>query len=183
LNIGEVFSRLDGVYQDRHQYSIEWAFKKAQEDLNRFKEQSLEGEIKSKCLLCKNQASIEQAYSQYHKKSVIALKKQKWYAGLFSSSYAILTGLEFVLSILMVLLISEISHASGQAMHSEVLSMWVIFSFAFMKVGLEKFILQPHFERLGWTVYKRTIDTLRGMAVEFDARVNEDIEEHYPRTA
>jgi hypothetical protein len=73
MTIGEVnnvFSKFDQVYDNRHQYNIEWAFRDAQKELDGFKEKTIEGKLKNQCSLCKNQQKINQSYKSYKKKAV-----------------------------------------------------------------------------------------------------------------
>lgn len=170
------FDKFEDVYENRHQYSIEWAFKDAQNKLDEFKEKTIDGKLKKKCLLCKDQSKINKKYIKFKKDSMYELKKQRWYSRLFSNSYTLLTVIEFILSIMLVLIVSEISHSSGAAVESEIFSLSVVTIFAFLKVFLERYLIKPKLEQIGWKIYLRTVNVLKSMTEEFDEQVSLDID-------
>jgi len=163
-SINQFFEQFDEIYDNKEQYNISWAFKDAQEKLDGFKEEVVDKQIKKKCLLCKNKDNS--AFDSFQEKSYLAIKRQKFITNVFENAHTLMTILEFILSVILVLVVSEISHSETLVIESRLFSMWVVIIFAFLKVVLEQFLLRPKVEAFGWKLYANSVDMLRNLTQE-----------------
>ncbi|MCT4621733.1 MAG: hypothetical protein N4A62_20390 [Marinisporobacter sp.] len=169
------FSEFDEIYENRHKYSIEWAYENAQGKLDSFRDELINTRLKKKCCFCNSKKRIDDDFKSLQKSSHMALKKQKWYSRVFSNMYSILTFIEMILSVILVLTISKLSHAGEAMLHTEILSFWVAITFAFMKVFIERYLLKPKLEALGWRFYLNSVKLIKNMIKEFNDKATEDL--------
>lgn len=167
------FSDFEQIYENRHKYSIEWAYEDAQNKIDQFREEIINKKLKKKCHFCN--CKINKDFKSLQMTSLVALKKQKWYSRLFSNMYNILSFLEITLSIVLVLTISKLSHTGEAMLHAGPLSFWVAITFACMKVFIERYLLQPKLEALGWKLYLNSVNSIRTMTKEFNDKATEHI--------
>lgn len=170
------FQDFDTILEDRERYNIDWAFKDAQQKLDKFSNEIIQDKIKNKCFLCKNKDHSQEAFSDYNKSSHLLLKKQKMQARIFSNMFWFMTAIEFILSIILVLGISEISHTGEGMVDSEVLGIFIVVTFAFLKVFIERFLLKPRLEEFGWQLYERSINHLKVLTLEINTTLNDGID-------
>lgn len=140
------FEELEDIYANRQQYDIEWAYSNAQAKLDEMKK-----------TLCEKTLVEMQA----ERKESKIIKKNQWYASIFKNLFQLITVLEFLISLGLVLVLSELSHQGAGAMTTKLFSMSVVVVFAFMKVFLEQHFLRPSVEKLGWSMYRKTIIDLK----------------------
>jgi len=155
----------------------------AQEKLDNFRERTINGDLKNKCVLCKNQHVINKEYMEFKKNSNAVINKQRLYYRLFSNSYTFLTVIEIILSILLVLAVSKASHSGEKAIQSRVFSMCIVMVFAFLKVFLERCFLKPRIEQLGWKMYLKSTEVLRSLTEEFDEQIRLDLNRELKKTS
>lgn len=134
---------LEAIYKSRHQYSIEWAFKNAQEKLNNMTVEFIHEYQDEKC------------------SEIKAMRRNKWYTRIFHNTLGFITILEFILSVLLVYFISEMSHVGQVFLQSRGFSISVILVFAFIKVFLEQYYLKPRIESFGWKLYKGSVENVK----------------------
>lgn len=163
------FNQFDEIYDNREQYNIEWAFKDAQEKMDVFHADVIQNKIEKKCRFSNG---ISQRYQAFYSDTNRALNKQKWLSRIFSNTYTLITLLEFLISVIFVFLISEISHSGGEVVKSPIFSMWVVIIFAFIKVFVEQFYIRPKMEFMGWQLYKRSAEMLKELTVSFSEQLN-----------
>ena len=163
-SIDQFFQQFDDIYENKDKYNISWAFKDAQNKLDRFKEEVVDKQIKTKCRLSKDKDSS--VYDAFQEKSSMAIKKQKFLTNVFEKSHALITIIEFVLSVILVLIVSEFSHSESLVIESRMFSMWVVITFAFIKVIIEQFLLRPKVEELGWQLYANSVSLLKKLTSE-----------------
>ncbi|MGB3367744.1 MAG: hypothetical protein WBA54_09650 [Acidaminobacteraceae bacterium] len=167
------FQDFDTILENKERYNIDWSFKDAQEKLDTFSNEIIQDKIKNKCLFCKNKQA---AFKDYNKSSHLLLKKQKMQARIFSNMFWFMTTIEFILSIILVLSISEISHTGEGMVDSEMLGIFIVVTFAFLKVFIERFLLKPRLEEFGWVLYERSIHSLKMLTLEINTSLNESID-------
>jgi hypothetical protein len=169
---GEVksfFRYFDEVYDNKEQYKMEWAFKDAQEKMDGFQEEVIQNKIQKKCRLKDGFSSL---YQSFYDDTRRAIRRQKWLSRIFSNTYTLLTLLEFLISVLFVLFVSEISHSGVEVIKSPVFSAWVVIIFAFIKVFIEHFYIRPKMEIIGWQLYRRSVEMLKNLTVSFSEQLN-----------
>jgi len=176
IEIRKYFNDFDTILEDREKYNIDWAFKDAQEKLDKFSNEIIQDKIKNKCFLCKNTSYSEEAFSKYSKTSRLLLKRQKTQARLFSNMFWFMTVIEFILSIILVVGISKISHTGEGMVDSELLGIFIVVTFAFIKVFIERFFLKPRLEEFGWQLYERSINHLKTLTLEINTTLNDGID-------
>ncbi|WP_105619712.1 hypothetical protein [Vallitalea okinawensis] len=155
--MNQFFEQFDDIYENREQYNISWAFKDAQEKLNEYKEHVVDQKVKKQCSLCKKIKKGE--YHSFQSKSHLEIKKQKVLSSIFSHVHGFMNFLEIILSVLLVLVISEISHGDF-IVHQGAM---VVIVFAFIKVFIEHYVLKPQLEAFGWQLYKNSVNVLKSL--------------------
>jgi hypothetical protein len=167
--VKKFFQYFDEVYENKEQYNMEWAFKDAQEKMDDFHEEVIQQKMKRKYRLTNGFTGM---YQTFHDDTSRAINKQKWLSRVFSNTYTLLTLLEFLISVIFVLLISEISHSGVEVISSPVFSAWVVIIFAFIKVFIEHFYIRPRMENMGWHLYRRSVEMLKDLTVSFSEQLN-----------
>lgn len=148
----KVFEELENIYEYRHQYSIEWAFKDAQEKIDK---------MHKIIRMESNSDEIDYKDRLDYEISSEALKRNRWYSNIFQKVFSFVTVLEFLASVLLVLFVSELSHQGEVFISSQLFSLSVVIVFAFIKVFLEQYFIRPKIELLGWSMYQKTVNTLK----------------------
>ncbi len=174
--INRFFNRFEEIHEERHKYSLEWAFADAQEQMDSFQNKIVDGTLKEKCTLCKINKIVMKDFSGVQQTGLSTVKKAKLYARLFSNMFLLLSIVEIALSVLLVLGISELSHSGGEALHSEWLSLWIVITFAFIKVFIERFWLKPNIDTWGWKLYAKTSSMLKERVIALNLAADETIE-------
>ncbi len=67
--INNFFKELSDIYENRHKYSLEWAFEDAQRQLDSFKAEVIDKKLKSKCKMCSEKSHVQDAFTGLQKKS------------------------------------------------------------------------------------------------------------------
>lgn len=132
MEVEKVIQELETVYEDRQQYSINWAFREAQHKVSEF-------------------------FDEGTKKQQDVMSRNKWYSRIFQTSLHFLSVVEFLISVLLVLFVSSLSHAGSEIVSTRMFSASVILVFAFIKVFLEQYLIRPKVEEFGWRIYQRII--------------------------
>lgn len=174
-SVEQFFDQFDEIYENKEQYNISWAFKDAQDKLDGFKEEVVDKKIKKKCLLCKDKDGS--LYDTFQAKSSLAIRRQKFITNVFEKSHTFMTIMEFILSVILVLIVSEISHNESFVVESRVFSMWVVITFAFLKVIIEQFLLRPKVEELGWRLYANSVVMLKNLTEELSEEMEINLNE------
>ncbi len=166
--INNFFKELSDIYENRHKYSLEWAFEDAQRQLDSFKAEVIDKKLKSKCKMCSEKSHVQDAFTGLQKKSKKILKKTKWYSRVFSNMFMILNFVEIILSMSLVVGLSKLSHSGEAFIESEMISFWFIMTFAFMKVAIERYQIKPRIDAWGWALYEKSSQTLLDLTLALD---------------
>ncbi|WP_432667124.1 hypothetical protein R9X47_12055 [Wukongibacter baidiensis] len=161
--IDSLFDEIDDVYHNREKYSIEWAFEDAQNKLNQFSDEIIEGQLKPKLLKHSNNEKLKDAFEELKILNKGLKKKTKWYSRLFSNVYLLISMVEIVISLILVIGLSHVSHSGDVFINSAALSVLFVGTVAFLKVTLEKYLVKPKIDRWGWGLYIRSSKKLRRM--------------------
>jgi hypothetical protein len=154
MNRHEVYNNFhyfDDIYNKKEQYSVQWAFESGQEKLNQIVE-AFRGE--GYCTI-----NIENSYKK-------KLKRNKQINNLLNRLFGLLTVFETVISVLLVLVVSQISHSLDLMIGSEVLSVLLLVTFAFIKVFLENRVIRRGMEAVSWYLYKKSYTGLRYIMIK-----------------
>jgi len=142
MGLNDVNSNLEyfnDIYEKRESYSLRWAFEDAQQKVD---------ELRAGC---KKEGVCPKAVQKTSKQ----LKRGKLLCRLFSHIGALLTGLEMIVSVLLVLALTALSHSVDSMIQSEMLSVYFLVAIAFVKVIAESRFVRPQIENLGWLLYRR----------------------------
>jgi hypothetical protein len=94
---------------------------------------------------------------------------------IFGHVHGIINIIEVILSVLLVLLISEISHGDYIPHETKAFSVWVVLVFAFIKVFIEHHILKPQIEQWGWKLYKNSVNVLKNLTSDISDQVSYEL--------
>lgn len=169
----EFFETFDAIYENREQYNMTWAFKDAQEKLNIYKQEVVDQKIKKACGSCQR---LTRVYHHFQNKNKQMIRKQKMISSIFSHAYNLVNILEILLSVILVLVISELSHGDLIVHETKWFSFWFVIVFAFIKVFLEQLILRPKIEALGWKMYKNSVQRLKNISDDMIDTISYDYE-------
>jgi hypothetical protein len=164
--VRKIFTDLRAVHEDREQYKLEWAYKHAQEEMDVFRSNVLNQEFQQQCWQCGKKKEAMKKYQALMQDSYSIRKKSKWYKRFFHNIYSILTLVEVGVSFSLVFLLSQLSHMGGSLIHSQGLSILFAMTFAFLKVVLERYYVEPRMNEWGWKVYIDSVDRLDQMTME-----------------
>lgn len=160
------FTNLRTVHEDREQYKLEWAFKNAQKEMDDFRSKVLSRELEQQCSQCSKRKEAMARFYEVMEGSRSIGKKSKLFQRFFHNIYSILTLFEVGVSFTLVLLLSQLSHMGGTLIHSQGLSILFAMTFAFLKVVLERYYVEPRMNEWGWKVYINSVDRLDQMTME-----------------
>ena len=176
MEIDLFFDKLSIIHEEKERYSLEWAFDEAQKKMDFFKQDVIDSKLRNKCSMCKDNTYVIDGFHGLQKFSKGIIKKNKWYARLFTNMYSVLSLVEILISFLLVMGLSELSHSSAEFIDSRGFSLIFAGTFAFLKVIIERYWVKPLVEKWGWTLYRNSIDRLREMTLllNYDATLNQD---------
>jgi len=175
IEINSFFDELNDIHNDRHRYSLEWAFEDAQTKLDTFKTNVIDRKLKSKCSMCKEKSDMNKKFDGFQKQSKTILKKTKWYSRLFSNMFMILNFVEIMLSIGLVVGLSKLSHSGEAFIESEMISFWFVVVFAFLKVAIERYQIKPRLDAWGWNLYAKSTETLRELTIALNEQAENNL--------
>jgi hypothetical protein len=132
----KMINEFETIYDERHQHSVEWAFKHAKGQLERYQEKTG--------------------------------KKLSRYFSRFVTVSNGFTVLEFLISMLLVMVVSELMHNSVSLIHSRTYTTWVFLTFAFIKVFLENYFVRPTMEKIGWRLFRKSTIQLKNVIIDQD---------------
>lgn len=169
----EIFEYFDEIYDNREQYNMAWAFKDAQDRLNEYKEEVIDNSVKDQCKVCQK---LKSEFRSYQSKSHSQIKRQRMISSIFTNVAGFINVLEILLSVILVLVISEISHGDMIVHSTRAFSVAVVIVFAFIKVFIEQMILKPQIENLGWKMYKNSVETLKNLSTEMTEQLTYELD-------
>lgn len=143
----------NSIYNDREKYNLSWAYSDAQDKIDETFDKVCSNEKTSCCQTLKDAINKNGNITNNQFKVVKFAKRSKMLSNVFANMQQFLSIVEIILSVLLVMVISDISHHSESLIESEILSVAVIFVFAIFKVFVERMLLQPLFENWGWKAY------------------------------
>lgn len=153
----ELFNELSETAQNEHKYNLNWVYENAQSKFEQLLCEKIEKQLERKKKHNLDIKIIEE-YSVILKRRKRIEKHLKIKFKMFSFMSSLVTVIDMVLSLLLVLVISEISHKGELYLSSEILSGMFVFFFALLKVTLEKYFIAPKVEKFGWKLYKNSIN-------------------------
>jgi len=165
-DLKDTFEYFEEIYRQKQRYNITWAFKDAQERIDSFMTTTSENCKTSCCSKFEEVLKRGENLSSFRKFSMKAAKRAKWFSRLFGNLHGILTAAEMILSVVLVIVLSALSHRAGAHMESELMGTIVVVLFAFFKVVLERWFVKPAFDEWGWMLYRRSTKNLYDYIVD-----------------
>lgn len=169
-------THFNSIHSEHYKYNLSWAFEDAQDKVNGTFDKIKGNELPITCSLLKEALSQSTILSNLKKRVFKYEKRAKWLSRLFKHTHHILTVFEILLSVLLVIAMSNLSHMSESFIESESLSIMIVVVFAFLKVFVERLFLQPQIESFGWHLYKRSYTGLFSM---LDQALDTDAKDYY----
>jgi hypothetical protein len=159
--ISSLFDDFQHVSSDKEKYNLHWAYKSASNAL-RFDE------------FKKTSASQTcQSFLAYDEVAQTVVKRAKSRVNRFSRMFSFLNYgvsiLDIVISVLLILVVTQISHEAGYLFDTVILSTMFIAAVALTKVSLDRFFIIPTIDRYGWQWYDRMIQYTRQELIKLNA--------------
>lgn len=159
--IDVVFEEMEGVYNNRNKYNLHWAFENAQTKSNDFIEDILERKLKPQLEYYKIENRIPEDVSKLYKIKEKLESSTKRRFQLFSFLSSMVTFVEIIISLIIVIVISRLSHTGETFISSAYLSLLFIGIVALFKVTLENYVIRPKIEKWGWSLYNKAINRFK----------------------
>ncbi|MHA2202285.1 MAG: hypothetical protein ACW991_01225 [Candidatus Hodarchaeales archaeon] len=157
--MASLFDDFEKTYQDREKYNLHWAFKQANEA---FKFEDL-----------KKSSSTQECFRMYDEVAQTVQKQAIKRVNRFSRSFSFLSHgvslLDIIISVFLILVVTQISHIGDHLFETVLLSTLFIAFIALIKVSLDRFIIIPVIDSWGWTFYSRMISFTRQELIKLNA--------------
>ncbi|MHA2105166.1 MAG: hypothetical protein ACW981_17175 [Candidatus Hodarchaeales archaeon] len=157
--MASLFDEFDEIHSEREKYNLHWAFKKAH-DAFQFNE-------------AKKSSSTEDCFKQYDEVSKYvanqAINRVNWFSRSFSVLNHGVSILDIVVSVILILVVTQISHIGDYFFETVLLSTLFIAFVALVKVSLDRFFIIPLIDRWGWRFYQRMTNYTRNELIKLNA--------------
>lgn len=161
INIKNELNYFNDIHANSKKYSLSWAFRDAQNRANdTFDNLCCADNNNISCSKFKEAMENGEQFSKIEQSMFKFTRNSKWLARIFNNMQHILSFFEILISVGLVMLISNLSHHSEAMIENEWLSLCVIVLFAFLKVFIERLVITPRFERWGWKAYASSFNRL-----------------------
>ncbi len=165
-SVNQFFANLRTIHKEREQYNLEWAFRNAQEEMDTYRAKILKGKLESRCVSCNHRAEAMAKFKDLVANSQSMGKRSKWIQRFFQNIFGFLTFAEVAVSFFLVFTLTQVSHMGNTMIHSEGFSILFAMTFAFFKVVLERYWVEPRMNDWGWKLYIDSVDRLDQMTTE-----------------
>ncbi|EHQ36556.1 hypothetical protein [Methanoplanus limicola] len=167
----EMLLRLDEIYDNRERYNLHWALHEAGETFKSLMDEA--GTDISQ--------SLQKHYTQEERERLKELtSKMDWVARekefaisrrteYFNTISNLLTRVDIIISVALIVIISEISHLGNTIFGSVILVLIFTGIVAFLKVTFDRFFIIPWIARLGWKKYLNEVEATRQILVDVEA--------------
>jgi len=164
----EMFLWLDEIYDKRERYNIHWAlheagdiFKSLMDETGTNINQSLQKHYTQEERERLNELTSKMAWAAREKEFAIARRTE-----YFNTISNLVTLIDIIISVVLIVIISEISHLGNTIFGSLILVLIFTGIVAFLKVTLDRFIIIPWIARLGWKKYLNEVEATRQILVD-----------------
>jgi hypothetical protein len=167
----ERFFWLDEIYDNRERYNLHWALHEAGDIFKSLMDESGMNIINS----------IQKHYTQEERKRLneltsnmdrVAREKESAIARrteYFNTISNLVTLVDIIISVVLIVIISEISHVGNAIFDPVILVLIFTGIVAFLKVTLDRFIIIPWVTGLGWKKYLSEVEATRQILVDVEA--------------
>jgi hypothetical protein len=155
--LDRVFAELEAIHDHRRRYDLHWAFDNAQEQLAELSELARRW--------CPTRADCQDAVDEAVSEDLSELEalrerkvaKLRFAARAFSILSSLISSVDIVVSVALILVITQIAHVSDSFIESAAVALAVIALVAGVKVTLDRFYVIPWITRWGWGLYGATV--------------------------
>ncbi|UUX93352.1 hypothetical protein [Methanoplanus endosymbiosus] len=167
----EMFLWLDEIYDNRDRYNLHWAlheagdiFKRLMDEAGTNISQSLRKHYTQEERERLNELTSKMDWVAREKELAIARRTE-----YFNTISNLLTRVDIIISVALIVIISEISHLGNTIFGSVILVIIFTGIVAFLKVTFDRFIIIPWIARLGWKKYLNEVEVTRKILVDVEA--------------
>jgi len=152
-----VFAELEAIHDHRMRHDLHWAFDNAQDHLVELSELARHWcPTRADCRDAVDEAVLEDL------SGLEALRERKvaelrFAARAFSILSSVVSSVDIVVSVALILVITQVAHVSDSFIESAAVALTVIAFVAGIKVTLDRFYVIPWITRWGWGLYGATV--------------------------
>lgn len=160
--MSSLFNDFNQIHEEREKYNLHWAYKNANEA---FKFTELKRKTPS-TPACKS-------FTTYDEVAQTVVKRAETRVNRFSRIFSLLSLgvslLDIVISVILILIVTQIAHEAGYLFETVLLSTIFIAVVALIKVSLDRFFIIPTIDRWGWQFYDRMVQYTRQELIKLNA--------------
>lgn len=158
-HMSKLFEEFEEIGREKEKHNLKWAFKKANTEFNF--EELAKVQPKRDCFI-----AYDEVVCAVHKQSKAKITNFSRRFSLLSLGVSML---DIVVSILLILIVTMISHVGDKIFDTLLFSTIFIGLVALTKVSLDRFAIMPVIDRYGWRLFNRTINYAREEAIKLNA--------------
>jgi len=166
-----IYTDLDAIHEKKDRYDLHWALHEAvdihtglTDEMERIVDDCL-----TSCLGGRAHSEVEAIEARLrdidHRRSLSILHNAEY----FSTLSFLVSLIDIGISVVLIVLISEIAHLGGNLLHSLILGILFVAIIAFLKVSLDRFFTIPMVRRWGWKKYLNAITISRKTMIKLNA--------------
>ena len=158
-HLSSLFNEFKEIGKEKEKHNLKWAFKKANTDFNFEELQKVQP--KSDCFV-----AYDDVVCAVHKQSKAKINNFSRRFSLLSLGVSLL---DIAVSVLLILIVTILSHIGDRVFDTLLFSTIFIALIALTKVSLDRFAIMPVIDRYGWILFNRTIAYAREEAIKLNA--------------
>ena len=158
-HLSKLFNEFNDIHQEKEKHNLKWAFKKANETFNFEELQNIPH--KSDCFI-----KYDEVVCLVNKQSKVRINR---FSKMFSFlSYGV-SILDIMVSVILILAVTVISHIGDHIFDSLIVSLIFISVIALIKVSLDRFAIIPIIGSYGWKWFNKAVNYTRDEAIKLNA--------------
>ena len=153
----KIFEEIEAIYNEKEKYNLKWAYKNAQESFNKAFFDIIDKNIKPEISKYKDKIQDEQILRLKNINFKMKEKLKRRFE-IFSIASSFVSFIDVIFSMFLILIISKLTNQGKNVISSATLSFLFIAFMAFSKVTINKFVISPKVKKLGWNIYKKSVE-------------------------
>lgn len=158
-HLSKLFDEFTEIGREKEKHNLKWAFRKANNDFNFEELQKVQP--KRDCFI-----AYDDVVCAVNKQSKAKINNFSRRFSLLSMGFSLI---DIAVSVLLILIVSLITHFGEGIFNTLVLSSLFIALVALIKVTLDRFAIMPVIDRYGWYLFNKTIYIAREEAIKLNA--------------
>lgn len=158
-HLSNLFDEFKEIGQEKEKHNLKWAFKKANIAFNFEELQRVQP--KTDCFV-----AYDDVVCEVHKKAKTKINK---FSRKFSWLSLAVSMLDVVVSVLLILIVTMLSHIGDKIFDTVLFSTIFIAIVALTKVSLDRFAVMPIIDQYGWRLFNRTVNYARDESIKLNA--------------